>query len=96
MIKTDFRSGCVWWKKGYCKLNSLCDRGKFFSNHLKDWEKCDLYLLPYDKDMLKARLELERVEVRKLIKAGVRKNWRVIGDKGKGIQFIERVLREEK
>ena len=94
MIKKDFRDACIWNKKGYCKI-SFCDRGKFFSQHKKDYVKCDMYLLPYDKADIDKRLVLEKANILRLIKGGVRKNWRKIGDKQLGVRLLELILKKE-
>lgn len=96
----DFREKCVWYERGYCKLQSVCVNGKFFSEHKNLFDACSLFDLKFRKSDVMDRVvvEQELVDVWKRRK-GFKKFKKIqvqdVGDKALGIKFLKKVLKDE-
>jgi len=99
MGKTDYRDGCIWFQKGYCKLQSRCDFGKYKSKFFRKKEDCSLYTLEFSQSAIMDRIvqEQEFVDGWKEKKYEITSNKLLmeISDRALGVKLLTKVLKDE-
>jgi len=93
----DYRDVCIWYENGYCKLDSKCINGNFFSTKQEKLLNCDLFDLDLTPSAIMERIIKIDAEIKSILHSDNQelREERVydLSDLALGKKFLEKVLK---